>query len=102
MKCQLAQDDNPTHQLAIDTTNTCILEYQAAHTTSVARQQPTVDYGLACLRQGNMIINEQYDEAITHSYNWPKFTQHCHNKFLWSNHTFNSIHWRAFQQQGKN
>jgi hypothetical protein len=71
------------------------------HTTSVARQQPTLDYGLAYLRQGNMIINEQYDKAITHFYNWPKFTQHCCNKFLWSDHTFNSIHWKAFQHQGK-
>jgi hypothetical protein len=48
-----------------------------------------------------MIINEKYDETITHTYNWPKFTLHCRNKFLWSDHTFNSIHWKAFQHQGK-
>jgi hypothetical protein len=49
MKCQLAEDDNPTHKFAIDTAHTCILEYQAANTTSVARQQPTLDYGRAYL-----------------------------------------------------
>jgi hypothetical protein len=59
MKCQLAQDDNPTHQAAIDTANTCILEYQATHLTLVARQQPTLDYGLAYLRHRNTIINEK-------------------------------------------
>jgi hypothetical protein len=100
MKCQLAQDDNPTHTLAIDTANTRILEYQAANATSVARQQPTLDYGRAYLRQGNTIINEKYDEIIIHAYNWPKFTQHCRNKFLWTDSTFNSIHWKAFQHQG--
>jgi hypothetical protein len=62
--------------------NTHILEYQATHMTSVAMQPPTLDYGLAYLRQGNTIINEKYDKAITHSYNWPKFTLHCHNKFF--------------------
>jgi hypothetical protein len=39
MKCQLAQDNNPTHQTAIDTATTCILEYQATYPTLVARQQ---------------------------------------------------------------
>jgi hypothetical protein len=46
MKCQLAQDDNPTHPMAIDTANTHILEYQATHLTLVARQQPTLDLDL--------------------------------------------------------
>jgi hypothetical protein len=64
MKCQLAQDNNPTHQFAIDTAHTCILEYQAMHMTSVARRQPPLDYGLAYLQQGNMIINKKYDETI--------------------------------------
>jgi hypothetical protein len=92
MKFQLAQDNNPAHQCANYMANTCILEYQATHMTSVARQQPTLDYGFAYLRQGSMIINEKHNEAITHSYNWPKFTLHCCNKFLWSDNTFNSIH----------
>jgi carbohydrate-selective porin OprB len=51
---------------------------------------------------GSTIINKKYNKAITHSYNWPKFTWHYHNKFLWSNRTFNSVHWKAFQHQGKN
>jgi hypothetical protein len=98
MKCQLAQDNNPTHQVAIDM---AILEYQATHPTLVARQQPTLDYGLAYLHHRKMIINEKYDEAITHYYNWPKFTMHCCNKFQWSERTFNLEHWKAFQHQGK-
>jgi hypothetical protein len=49
MKCQLAQDYNPIHQFAINTAHTCILEYQAAHTTEVAKQRPTLDCGLAYL-----------------------------------------------------
>jgi hypothetical protein len=101
MKCQLVQDDNPTHQNAIDTANTRIIEYQTAHPTLVAKQQPTLEYGLAYLRHGNTIINEKYDKTITHYYNWPKFTTHCCNKFQWSKRTFNSVHWKAFQHQGK-
>jgi hypothetical protein len=49
MKCQLAHDNSPTHQSAIDTANTCILEYQATHPTLAAKQQPTLSYGLAYL-----------------------------------------------------
>jgi hypothetical protein len=74
MKCQLAQDDNLTHQSVIDMANTCILEYQATYPTLAAKQQPTLSYGLAYLQRGNTIINERYNEAILHSYNWPKFT----------------------------
>jgi hypothetical protein len=36
MKCQLAQDNNPTHQMAIDMANTHILKYQATCLTLVA------------------------------------------------------------------
>jgi hypothetical protein len=99
LKCQLAQDDNPVHQIAFDT---CILKYQATHKTLEAKQQPTLVYGLANLQHGNTIINEKYNESIMHFYNWPKCTQHCCNKFLWSNSTFNSVQWKAFQHQGKN
>jgi hypothetical protein len=102
MKCQLAQDNNPTHHVAINTPNTCMLEYQATHLTLVARQQPTLEYGLVYLPHGNTIINKRYDEAIAQSYNWPKFPLHCHNKFQWSEKTFKSVHWDAFQHQGKN
>jgi hypothetical protein len=101
MKCQLVQDNNPTHQAAIDTANTCIFKYQATHPTLTARQQPTLDYGLAYLHHGNTIIIEKYNEAITHYYNWPKFTMHCCDKFQWAKRTFNSVHWKAFQHQGK-
>jgi hypothetical protein len=101
MKCQLVQDDNPTHQTAIDTGNTCIFEYQATHPTLVARQQPTLEYGHAYLCHGNTIINKKYDEAIAYYYNWPKFTTHCCDKFQWSKRTFNLMHWKAFQHQGK-
>jgi hypothetical protein len=38
----------------------------------------------------------------SHYYNWPKFTMHCCNKFQWSEQTFNSVHWKAFHDQGKN
>jgi hypothetical protein len=37
LQWQLALDDDPTHQIAIDTANTCILEYQSIHPTLVAR-----------------------------------------------------------------
>jgi hypothetical protein len=101
MKCQLVQDDNMIQKTAIDMANTCIFEYQASHPTLVAKQQPTLEYGLAYLHHGNTIINEKYDEAITHYYNWPKFIIHCCDKFQWSDQTFNSVHWKAFQHQGK-
>jgi hypothetical protein len=64
-------------------------------------QQPTLEYGLAYLRHGSIIINKQYNEEITHAYNWPKFTKYCCEKFLWNTRTFQSVNWKAFQHQGK-
>jgi hypothetical protein len=67
----------------------------------VAKQQPTLEYGLAYLHHRNTIINEKYDKAITYYYNWPKFIMHWLDKLQWSEQTFNSVHWKAFQHQGK-
>jgi hypothetical protein len=77
------------------------MEYESKHPTLQPRQQPTLEYGLAYLRHGGIIINKRYDEEISQAYNWPKFTRHCCEKFLWNSQTFQSINWKAFQHQGK-
>jgi hypothetical protein len=64
LKMPASQDDNPTHQFTIETANTCILEYQATHPTLVAKQQPTLDYGLAYLQHGNTKINKQVHHTL--------------------------------------
>jgi hypothetical protein len=57
MKCQLAQDNNPTHQFAINTAHTCILEYQAAHNVS---GNATTNLGLwSCLPPTGEHYNQQ-------------------------------------------
>jgi hypothetical protein len=60
-----------------------------------------LEYGLAYLWHRNMIINKKYNKAITHFYTWPKFTLHCCDTLHWSDETFNSVHWKAFQHQGE-
>jgi hypothetical protein len=97
----LAQDDNPVHQHALQTANICIMEYETKYPTTQPRQQPTLEYGLSYLRCGSIIINERYDEAITHAYNWPQFTKYCCEKFLWNTTTFQLVNWKVFQHQGK-
>jgi hypothetical protein len=89
----MAQDNNLVHQHALQTANTCIMEYEAKYPTVTLRQQPTLEYGLAYLRHSSTIINEQYDKEITHAYNWPKFTKYCCEKFLWNTKTFQSVNW---------
>jgi hypothetical protein len=97
----LGQDNNITHQHALRTANIRIMEYEEKYPTLLPWQQPTLDYGLAYLCHNGTIINERYDDLITHAYNWPKFTKHCCAKFLWNTKTFLSINWKAFQHQGK-
>jgi hypothetical protein len=91
----LGQDDNPVHQHALQTANIHIMEYKAKYPTLPPWQQPTLEYGLAYLCHGSIIINKQYDEEITHAYNWPKFTKHCCEKFLWNTKTFQSVNWNT-------
>jgi hypothetical protein len=97
----MAQDENLVHQRALQTANTHIMEYETKYPTVSPQQQPTLEYGLAYLRHGGTIINKQYDKAIAHAYNWPKFTRYCCGKFLWNTKTFQSVNWKAFQHQGK-
>jgi hypothetical protein len=66
----LAQDDNPVHQYALRTANICIMEYETKYPTIPLQQQPTLEYGFAYLHHGG-IFNKEYDEEITHAYNWP-------------------------------
>jgi hypothetical protein len=77
------------------------MEYEEKYPTLLPWQQPTLDYGLAYLRHDGTIINEKYDESITHAYNWPKFTKYCCAKFLCTTKTFLSVNWKAFQHQGE-
>jgi hypothetical protein len=100
MEIMLRQE--PLHQAALNTANSRILEYEANQPKLAARQQPTISYRLEYLCHGGTIINEKYDEEITHHHNWEIFTKHCCEKFLWSTHTFNSVNWKAFQHWGKN
>jgi aspartyl/asparaginyl-tRNA synthetase len=72
----LTHKDNPTHQFALHSPNICILEYETAHPNLAARHQPSMEYSLAYLCHSATIINEKYDEEITHLYNWPKLTKH--------------------------
>jgi hypothetical protein len=75
------------------------MDFETKYPTTQPQQQPTLEYGLAYLRHGGTIINERYDEAIKHAYNWPQFTKYCCEKFLWSTATFQLVNWKVFQHQ---
>jgi hypothetical protein len=85
----LGQQDNPIHQKAPRTANTCIVKNEAKYPTLPPWQQPALDYGLAYLCHRGTSINES------------KFTKHCCEKFLWITKTFQSVNWKACQHQGK-
>jgi hypothetical protein len=101
LESQLGTDNDLLLQIARHTAGIRILEYKTTYPHPVIKQQPTIAYGMAYLCHRGTIINKQYDEEITYYYNWPKFTRHCCEKFLWSTHTFNLVNWKAFQHWGK-
>jgi hypothetical protein len=101
LKLKMAIDDDERHQSSLKVANIMVLKYQESNVKTVPKLLSTQQIGRAYLRKGYEIINEQYDDEISHLYIGPEFNKHVKKKFNWSTEVLDSINWEAFKHQAR-